>query len=184
MCGPFHTWRRKGRPAARITGNRFPNYGETITRITGKPPWWSWGESNPRPLGGYRTRYDHSCTAASMATALAGQRTSRGGHHQVFPRCQCSFTRSVVFPYGPSTLLLPGCMDQAPCAVTGHDDSLQPGLNQAARANCSLAVHFVPPFNESVATRVANSTSRSQRRNQSAPLHCCTAVLLYCCTTT
>ena len=141
---------------------------------------WSWGESNPRPLGGYRTRYDHSCTAASMATALAGQRTSQGGHHQVFPRCQCSFTRSVVFPYGPSTLLLPGCMDQAPCAVTGHDDSLQPGLNQAARANCSLAVHFVPPFNESVATRVANSTSRSQRRNQSAPLHCCTAVFLYC----
>ena len=143
---------------------------------------WSWGESNPRPLGGYRTRYDHSCTAASMATALAGQRASQGGHHQVFPRCQCSFTRSVVFPYGPSTLLLPGCMDQAPCAVTGHDDSLQPGLNQAARANCSLAVHFVPPFNESVATRVANSTSRSQRRNQSAPLHCCTALLLcWCC---
>ena len=46
---------------------------------------WSWGESNPRPLGGYRTRYDHSCTAASMATALAGQRASQGGHHQVFP---------------------------------------------------------------------------------------------------
>ena len=131
---------------------------------------WSWGESNPRPPGGYRTRYDHSCTAASRATAPAGQRAPLGSHPRVFPRCQRSFSPSVVFPYGPPTLLLPGCVDLAPCAVTGHDDSLQPGLNQAARANCSfLAVHLVPPFNESVATRVANSASRSQRRNQSAP---------------
>lgn|GEM_PF-1506376 len=101
---------------------------------------------------------------------LEGYRTGRSvGHPPGFPRSQSSFTGSVVSPYGPSTLLLPGCADQAPCAIAGHDDSLQPGLNQAARANCSLAVHFVPPFNESVATRVANSASRSQRRNQSAP---------------
>lgn len=30
---------------------------------------------------------------------------------------------SAVFPCGPPSLLLPGCEDQAPCAISGHDDS-------------------------------------------------------------
>src|SRR5690606_39145001 len=62
------------------------------------------------------------------ATRLCGYRTGGSaapkGHRRVFPRCQRSFPPSVVFPYGPPTLLLPGCVDQAPCAVAGHDDSL------------------------------------------------------------
>ena len=100
-----------------------------------------------------------------------GGSTGPKAYCRVFPRCQRSFTPSVVFPYGPPTLLLPGCVDLAPCAIAGHGFALLPTeKDQAARANCSfLAVHLVPPFNESETTRVANSTSRSQRRNQSAP---------------
>ena len=86
---------------------------------------WSWGESNPRPPGGHRTRYDHSRTPALAATGLAGQWTPKS-HRRVFPRCQRSFTPSVVFPYGPSPLLLPGCGDPAPCAIAGHDFALLP----------------------------------------------------------
>ena len=45
-------------------------------------------------------------------------------------------------------LLLPGCGGSAPCAISGHDVSLQPE-NQAARANCWLAILFFAPFNDS-----------------------------------
>jgi hypothetical protein len=128
---------------------------------------WSWGESNPRPLGGYRTCYDHSRLCRSTAAAPAGRLTCVSC--RVFPRRQRSFSPSAVSPCGPSPLLLPGCEDQAPCAIAGHDDSLPPELDQAARANCSLAVHLVSPFYESETTRVARTASRSQRRNQSAP---------------
>ena len=157
---------------ARITGDRSSNNGGEVPRITGDTPWWSWGESNPRPLGGHRTCYDHSRLRHLAAVAPAGRLTVMPKHWVycwVFPQRQRSFTPSAVSPCGPSTLLLPGCEDQAPCAIAGHDDSLPPGLNQAARANCSLAVHLVSPFYESETTRVARTTSRSQRRNQSAP---------------
>ena len=107
---------------------------------------WSWGESNPRPPGGHRPCYDHSRTSASTATELAGQRAARGGHRRVFPRCQRSFPPSVVFPYGPPTLLLPGCVDLAPCAIAGHGfPHAIRWLDQAARANCSFWRFFGCP---------------------------------------
>ena len=34
--------------------------GQHGERQLAKRPWWSWGESNPRPLSGCRLRYDHS----------------------------------------------------------------------------------------------------------------------------
>ena len=61
---------------------------------------------------------------------------------------------SSVFPDASSLfrchppLLVPGCGGSAPCAISGHDVSLQPE-NQAARANCWLAILFFAPFNDS-----------------------------------
>ena len=133
---------------------------------------------NRTPVRLVVTEPDTTIPALPLAAVAPAGRLTRVSC-RVFPRRQRSFTPSAVSPCGPPTLLLPGCVDLAPCAVAGHDDSLPPELDQAARANCSLAVHLVSPFNESETTRVARSTSRSQRRNQSAPLHCCTAVFLY-----
>ena len=47
-------------------------------------------------------------------------------NRRIFLRCQRSFSPSVVFPYGPPTLLLPGCDGQAPRGITARDDSLLP----------------------------------------------------------
>jgi len=44
---------------------------------------------------------------------------------RIFLRCQRSFTPSVVFPYGPSLLLLPGCSELAPRDISARDDSLR-----------------------------------------------------------
>jgi len=75
---------------------------------------------------------------------LPGQVGPEGPHRRIFPRCQRSFQLSAVFPCGPSLLLLPGCSDQAPGAVTGPYDSLTPGLNQAARATRWLPCLWLP----------------------------------------
>ena len=90
---------------------------------------WSWGVSNPRPPGGRRPRYDHSRDHAATAGAPPGQESTQGARCRVFPRCQRSFPPSVVSPYGPPLLLLPGCSGLAPCAVTGHWCSLLPSRN-------------------------------------------------------
>ena len=136
---------------------------------------WSWGESNPRPPGGHRTCYDHSRLLSSQQLNRRVGRPRRA-HCRVFPRRQRSFTPSAVSPCGPPPLLLPGCGGPAPCAIAGHDFPLRHLKDQAARANCSLsAVLCVSLFNESETTRVARSTSRSQRRNQSAP---CVSVIV------
>lgn len=52
------------------------------------------------------------------ASAPVGQLPE--GHRKVFPYSQHSFWLSAVFPCGPPPLLLPGCGDPAPCAITGH----------------------------------------------------------------
>ena len=86
--------------------------GYPIVELGGiEPPSVRWSPNLIRPfpqlgLDGYRT---------------GGSAEVRGPHRRVFPRCQRSFTPSVVFPYGPSPLLLPGCGDPAPCAIAGHD---------------------------------------------------------------
>ena len=59
---------------------------------------WSWGESNPRPPGGDRTRYDHSRTSASTATELAGQRISEEITAGSFPDVSGLSRRQWSFP--------------------------------------------------------------------------------------
>jgi hypothetical protein len=43
---------------------------------------------------------------------------------RIFLRCQRSFTPSVVSPYCPSPLLLPGCGEPAPRDISARNDSL------------------------------------------------------------
>ena len=127
---------------------------------------WSWGESNPRPLSDNCPRYDHS---RDRGLRLPHCRVSwAGAHRRVFPRCQRSFPPSAFF----QAVTLRFCCraavrrPRAPLLVTVSLFGLS---YQAARANSPSAVLWLPPFKESEATPVARSSSRSQRRNRSAP---------------
>ena len=106
---------------------------------------WSWGESNPRPSIGDRTRYDHSRVSGSrqphrrVGWALG---PSRG----VFPPCQRSFTPSAVCPSCLHRFCCRVAVDRPrvplPVAVT-----LNYLTGQAARARSSvLASLWVPRF--------------------------------------
>ena len=65
-------------------------------------------------------------------------------------------------------LLLPGCGGSAPCAISGHDVSLQPE-NQAARANCWLAILFLPRL--TILSKSGRTLGhRNSCRNLSAPI--------------
>jgi len=66
---------------------------------TANTPWWSWGESNPRPSTGGRSRYDRSRVCGSW---LPHRRVgwARRPRHGVFPPGQRSFTPSAVCPCG------------------------------------------------------------------------------------
>jgi hypothetical protein len=64
-------------------------------------------------------------------------------------------------------LLLPGCKEQAPCAISGHCDSFRP--LSGCESEAIVGFYFLSPFNESETTRVARNNFRSQRRNRSAP---------------
>jgi len=85
---------------------------------------WSWGESNPRPSSGHRSRYDHSRIPVRGHRTAGSASPVAGAFRRVFPRCQPSFRLSAVSPCGPPLLLLTGCSGQAPCAIAGHDFSL------------------------------------------------------------
>ena len=106
--------------------------------------WWSWGESNPRPLRIHRSRYDHS-RVCGFRYPRCRVRWILRPHRRIFLRCQRSFLPSAVFPCRPPLLLLPGCSDQAPGIITGPDDSLSPDY-QAARATRELPCLCVPRF--------------------------------------
>ena len=64
---------------------------------TANTPWWSWGESNPRPSKGDRACYDHSRDCGSW---LPPHRVgwARRPRHGVFPPGRRSFTPSAVCP--------------------------------------------------------------------------------------
>lgn len=51
---------------------------------------WSWGESNSRPSGGHRDRYDHSRESQLAAAATPGRVDPRGSRRRIFLRCQRS----------------------------------------------------------------------------------------------
>ena len=90
---------------------------------------------------------DFEAVAASPAGRLVT--SLRGGHRRlVFPWCQPSFRPSVVFP----TVILRFCCRAAvdrPRAALLLTMSLHSPEDQAARANCSLAILVVAPFSES-----------------------------------
>jgi hypothetical protein len=125
-------------------GSHASNRAGDVMRLLCTNNEWSWGESNPRPSSGCRPRYDHSRELRLYGCRTAGSVGPAGG-----PPPGLSL-RPAVFPTvsGLSRrqppLLLPGCGDQAPRAITGRWCSLTPELGQAARAYCSSAVVFVP----------------------------------------
>ena len=60
---------------------------------------WSWGESNPRPSAGGRTRYDRSRLRGCRCPTGGSAGDLDGPHRRlVFPWSQPSFRPSVVFP--------------------------------------------------------------------------------------
>jgi hypothetical protein len=95
---------------------------------------WSWRESNPRPLSGHRSRYDHSRVSGSTAAGLPGQ-LELGPTAGSFPGCQRSLPAVSGLSHRPPPLLLPGCGEPAPRAIAGRDVSLSYLTDQAARAN-------------------------------------------------
>lgn len=105
---------------------------------------WSWRESNPRPSGGHPTRYDHSRISDSRQSARRvewARGPAAGSFSDVSGLCRLS----VVFPYCPPTLLVPGCDGQAPRGIAARDDSLLTDLNQAARVRSSVLASLCLP---------------------------------------
>jgi len=83
------------------------------------------------------------------ASSLAGQLPiTSGGPRIVFPNCQRSFSPSVVFPTVIPHFCCRAVMDW-PRAALLLTMSLVSPEDQAARANCSLAILWFAPFNES-----------------------------------
>ena len=102
------------------SSNNAPDLSRALLELGGIDP-----PSARRSTSALRPFPDHTATAG----APPGQESTRGARCRVFPRCQRSFPPSVVSPYGPPLLLLPGCSGLAPCAVTGHWCSLRPSRN-------------------------------------------------------
>ena len=132
--------------------------------------WWSWGESNPRPLSDDCPRYDHSRVLWLTAATPPG-RLGPKSRRRIFLRCQWSFPPSAFFQAVTLCFCCRAAVrwPRAPLLVTVSLFGLS---YQAARANSPSAVLFLPPFKESEATLVARSSLRSQRRNRSAPDRC------------
>ena len=83
------------------------------------------------------------------ASSLAGQLpVTSGGPRIVFPNCQRSFSPSVVFPTVIPHFCCRAVMDW-PRAALLLTMTLHSPEDQAARANCSLAILWFAPFNES-----------------------------------
>ena len=155
-CGE---WRRATRRILRTISSRSTN-----------PLWWSWGESNPRPLSDDCPRYDHSRVLWLTAATPPG-RLGPKSRRRIFLRCQWSFPPSAFFQAVTPCFCCRAAMrwPRAPLLVTVSLFGLS---YQAARANSPSAVLLLPPFKESEATLVARSSLRSQRRNRSAPDRC------------
>jgi len=86
---------------------------------------WSWGESNPRPSGGCRPRYDRSRLRGFRAATPAGRLGLRPPPG--LSRASVAFPTVSVLSCRHPPLLLPGCGEQAPGAIAGPDDSLPTG---------------------------------------------------------
>ena len=121
---------------ARAVANRRPRRG---------------GSARAGGAGGNRTpvrravedRYDHSRGLGSTAALPPGRLAPQGGRRRVFPRVSAVFHAVSGLSRRQSSLLLPGCGDQA-CVPSRVAGALVPPEDQAARAYCSSAVVFVP----------------------------------------
>src|SRR5262245_51600517 len=108
---------------------------------------WSWGESNPRPSGGDRPCYDHSrvrgsrCPTAGSVDLLTEVHGSSFRTVSGLPRRQPAFRRS-------SSASVAGLRWIGPVRPCGSR-WLSTHLDQAATANCWLAVVVGAPFSES-----------------------------------
>ena len=110
---------------------------------------WSWGESNPRPSAGGRTRYDRSRLRGCRCLTGGSAGGPRGFHPRpVFAGCQPSFRPSVVFP----TVILRFCCRAAadrPRAALLLTMTLHlPEIRRRERT-ASLAILVGAPFSES-----------------------------------
>ena len=111
---------------------------------------------NLRGAGGNRTPVhqpvDELATTipgiATDAVTPTGRLSARGEPRSVFPECQRSFSPSAVFPAVIPHFCCRAVMDW-PRAALLLTMSLVSPEDQAARANCSLAILLVAPFNES-----------------------------------
>ena len=103
---------------------------------------WSWGESNPRPSAGERTCYDHS-RHRGCRCLTGGSAAHRGGPRSVFPVCQRSFSPSAVFLAVILRFWCRAAMEW-PRAAFLLTMTLRSPENQAARANCSSAILWMP----------------------------------------
>jgi hypothetical protein len=119
---------------------------------------WSWGESNPRPPSSCRPRYDRS-----RVLRLCGCRTAGSVGLARRPPPGLS-PMSAVFPAASglsrrqSSLLLPGCGDQAPRAITGRWCSRSPGLS-GGDSELLIGSCVCAPFKESEQLRSHDSAS-------------------------
>ena len=101
-----------------------PDGGPDRPRCLATSHSWSWGESNPRPSGAERPRYDHS-RLRPYAGPPAGRPTVTRGWRSADRLSEPSsvFPDANGLPRRHPPLLLPGCGGSAPCAISGHDVS-------------------------------------------------------------
>ena len=135
---------------------------------TANTPWWSWGESNPRPSTGGRSRYDRSRVCGSW---LPHRRVgwARRPRHGVFPPGQRSFTPSAVCPCGLHCFCCRAAVDwprvPSPVAMTLYCLTRSGGESEIVRVGVSVGA----PFWESGQLRSHESSTKRRRRNRSAP---------------
>ena len=131
-----------------------PGHGVSSRRsapLLSRGGWWSWGESNPRPSAGGRTRYDHSrpwgCRSPTGGSAdhLTLRSVVRA---RSFPGVSRLSGRQWSFsPSSPASVA--GLRWNWPRATFLLTMSLRSPEDQAARANCSSAILVGAPFSES-----------------------------------
>ena len=130
---------------------------------------WSWRESNPRPPSGCRPCYDHSRDCGSTAAAPPGRWASRGRPLPGLSLMSAVFLAVSGLSRRQPSLLLPGCDDQAPRAITGRDLTLRYlGSGSESEVICIGRYWLCAVFGV-CATPVARVDFRSRRRNRSAP---------------
>ena len=109
---------------------------------------WSWGESNPRPSIGDRTRYDHSRVSGSRQPHRRVGWATRARPRGLSPVSAVFHAVSGLSQLSPP-LLLPGCGGPTPRAVAGRSDSQLPDRSGGESEIVRFGVSLGAPFSES-----------------------------------